>query len=167
MYKYEDIKTIHLENTQNCQASCPMCNRNINGGLDNPLIKINNWTLQEFQQIMSIEVLEQIYGLYFCGNFGDPCACKEFVNIYEYCREINPGMGLACNTNGSLRNPAWWGRLGAVMREEQNLGNYCTFSLDGLEDTNHLYRRNTNWKKIMENAQAFIEAVKSYPDRNL
>jgi MoaA/NifB/PqqE/SkfB family radical SAM enzyme len=67
-------------------------------------------------------------------------------------------MGLACNTNGSLRNPAWWSRLGAVMREEQNLGNYCTFSLDGLEDTNHLYRRNTNWKKIMENAQAFIDA---------
>jgi MoaA/NifB/PqqE/SkfB family radical SAM enzyme len=67
-------------------------------------------------------------------------------------------MGLACNTNGSLRNPAWWSRLGAVMREDQNLGNYCTFSLDGLEDTNHLYRRNTNWKKIMENAKAFIDA---------
>ena len=31
MYKYTDIKTIHLEVTQNCQASCPMCDRNMNG----------------------------------------------------------------------------------------------------------------------------------------
>jgi hypothetical protein len=27
-----------------------------------------------------------------------------------------------------------------------------------LEDTNHLYRENVEWKKIMENARAFISA---------
>ena len=25
MYRYNDIRAIHLEVTQNCQASCPMC----------------------------------------------------------------------------------------------------------------------------------------------
>ena len=32
------------------------------------------------------------------------------------------------------------------------------FAIDGLEDTNHLYRVNTNFNKIMENAKAFINA---------
>jgi MoaA/NifB/PqqE/SkfB family radical SAM enzyme len=30
------------------------------------------------------------------------------------------------------------------------------FSIDGLEDTNMIYRRNTNWGKIIENVKAFI-----------
>ena len=35
MYRYEDIETVHLEITQKCQAACPMCDRNENGGVDN------------------------------------------------------------------------------------------------------------------------------------
>ena len=33
------------------------------------------------------------------------------------------------------------------------------FNIDGLEDTNHLYRRNTDFNKIINNAQAFIGAA--------
>ena len=40
MYTYEDIRTIHLEVTQNCQAACPMCDRNCNGEGVNPHIKL-------------------------------------------------------------------------------------------------------------------------------
>jgi MoaA/NifB/PqqE/SkfB family radical SAM enzyme len=36
LYKYNDIKTLHLEVTDKCNAACPMCARNINGGEDNP-----------------------------------------------------------------------------------------------------------------------------------
>ena len=32
------------------------------------------------------------------------------------------------------------------------------FSLDGLEDTNHIYRVGVQFKKVMENTQAFINA---------
>ena len=152
------ITQVHWEPTDKCNSACPMCPRYDAKGFEIGTLTNSEWSLEGFKAAWPVEFIQGLWKILACGNFGDPCACKEFVNIYEYCREINPGMGLACNTNGSLRNPAWWSRLGAVMREEQNLGNYCTFSLDGLEDTNHLYRRNTNWKKIMENAQAFIDA---------
>ena len=33
-----------------------------------------------------------------------------------------------------------------------------TFAIDGLEDTNHLYRRNVRWSKLMENIKAFTDA---------
>jgi MoaA/NifB/PqqE/SkfB family radical SAM enzyme len=135
-----------------------MCPRYDSQGFEIGTLENAEWTLESFKKAWPVEFIAQLTKILACGNYGDPCACKEFVAIYEYVREINPYIGLACNTNGSLRNPAWWSRLGAVMKEEQCLGNYCTFSLDGLEDTNHLYRRNTNWKKIMENAKAFIDA---------
>jgi hypothetical protein len=32
------------------------------------------------------------------------------------------------------------------------------FAIDGLEDTHKIYRQATNWKKIIENAQSFIDA---------
>jgi MoaA/NifB/PqqE/SkfB family radical SAM enzyme len=35
---------------------------------------------------------------------------------------------------------------------------YVVFSIDGLEDTNHLYRRNVRWSKVIDNAKAFIDA---------
>jgi MoaA/NifB/PqqE/SkfB family radical SAM enzyme len=152
------ITQVHWEPTDKCNSACPMCPRYDSMGFEISTLKNTEWTLAGFKAAWPVEFIKDLWKILACGNFGDPCACKEFVDIYEYCRQVSPGIGLACNTNGSLRNPAWWSRLGAVMREDQNKGNYCTFSLDGLEDTNHLYRRNTNWKKIMENAQAFIDA---------
>jgi MoaA/NifB/PqqE/SkfB family radical SAM enzyme len=72
MFKFEEIKQVHLEITNNCQASCPMCNRNIDSGLPNPLIKVNDWTLDDFKKIMNPNLLKQITSYYYCGTFGDP-----------------------------------------------------------------------------------------------
>ena len=153
-----NITQVHWEPTDKCNSSCAMCPRYSDDGFEISTLANTEWTLESFKKSWPTEFITGLWKILACGNYGDPCACREFVDIYEYVRELNPGIGLACNTNGSLRNPAWWARLGAVMRQDQNSGNYCTFSLDGLEDTNHLYRRNTNWKKIMENATAFINA---------
>ena len=35
---------------------------------------------------------------------------------------------------------------------------YVRFGIDGLEDTNHLYRRNVRWPTLMRNVRAFVEA---------
>ena len=60
MFKFTDLKQIHLEVSNNCQASCPMCSRNISGGLENPLIKVQNWSFNDFKNIMNQEVFDQI-----------------------------------------------------------------------------------------------------------
>ncbi len=41
MYEYKQINEVHLEVTQRCNASCPMCDRNENGGAVNQHIKNN------------------------------------------------------------------------------------------------------------------------------
>jgi hypothetical protein len=154
MFSFSDLKDIHLEITNRCQASCPMCSRNYHGGLENPLIKNNDWTLEDFKKIISIDVLEQINGFYFCGNFGDPIINDELIEMVEYAATINPKLNIRIHTNGSARNIDWWTRLATVLPDTHNV----IFAIDGLEDTHKLYRIGTSYKKILQNAKAFIDA---------
>jgi len=154
MFKFTELNQIHLEITNNCQASCPMCNRNINGGLDNPLIKIRNWTFEDFKTIMSEQVLSQIESYYFCGNFGDPILNNDLIKMCAWSKVTAPTVRVAVHTNGGARNTDWWRTLAQALPEDHRV----VFALDGLEDTHHLYRVGTKYETVIENARAFIDA---------
>ena len=51
MYKFKEIRSAHIELTSNCQASCPMCARNHHGGIENPLLKVTDISLELFKEI--------------------------------------------------------------------------------------------------------------------
>ena len=154
MFKFNELKQIHLEITNNCQASCPQCQRNIHGGLDNPLIKLSSWTLEQFKNIMTVDVLNQIDKYYFCGNFGDPLLNNDLIEMIEYSVSVNPSLHIWINTNGSLRSKDWWRQLAKSLPNNHKV----VFGIDGLEDTHSLYRVGTNFNTIIENAKMFIEA---------
>ena len=137
MYRYEDIKTIHLEVTQNCQASCPMCDRNMNGEGLNPHLNLDELTLEDCKKIFSPEFIAQLKTMYMCGNHGDPIVAKDTLEIFRYFREYNPNMWLSMNTNAGARDEAWWTELAQVF---SRMG-AVIFSVVGLSDTNHLYRQ--------------------------
>ncbi len=154
MYKYTDIRTIHLEVTQNCQANCPMCDRNMNGKGINPHINLDELSLEDCQKIFKPEFIAQLNTMFMCGNLGDPIVARDTLEIFKYFRKENPNIWLSMNTNGGAKSIEWWeelaevfGRMGAVI-----------FSVDGLEDTNHLYRQGVVWKNVERNMQAFINA---------
>jgi hypothetical protein len=56
MFNFNQLKQLHLEISNNCQASCPMCTRNIHGGIENPNLKLKDWSLEEYKTIISEEV---------------------------------------------------------------------------------------------------------------
>jgi MoaA/NifB/PqqE/SkfB family radical SAM enzyme len=154
MYKYEDIKTIHLEVTQNCQAACPMCNRNQSGGVINPHINLNELTLEDCKTIFKPDFIKQLNTMFMCGNLGDPIIAKDSLEIFKYFREHNSNMWLSMNTNAGARDKIWWTEL------SNTFGNNGTviFSVDGLKDTNHIYRQGVSWKSVRRSMQAFISA---------
>ena len=154
MYHYEEIKTVHLEMTEACNASCPMCSRNLNGGEVNPYLHGAELTISDIERIFPLDFIKQLNRLYMCGNYGDPAVAKDTLEAFAYFREHNAKINLSMHTNGSMKKPEWWAELAGVIGKK----GYVIFGLDGLEDTNHLYRQGTVWKKIMENAQAFIDA---------
>jgi MoaA/NifB/PqqE/SkfB family radical SAM enzyme len=154
MYNYSDITTVHLEMTEACNASCPMCARNLNGGEVSPLLHGAELSIADIEQIFPVDFIKQLNRLYMCGNYGDPAVASDTLEAFAYFREHNPKLNLSMHTNGSMKKPEWWAELAGVIGQK----GYVIFGVDGLEDTNHLYRQGTVWKKIMENAQAFIDA---------
>jgi MoaA/NifB/PqqE/SkfB family radical SAM enzyme len=154
LYQYKDIKVVHLEVTDKCNASCPMCARNINGGEDNPQLPDVELTVDDAKKIFLPDFIKQLDRMYICGNYGDPIAAKDTLEIFKYFRENNSRINLSMMTNGSAKTPEWWEELAKVLGTR----GYVVFSIDGLDDTNHLYRQNTVFSKIMANAAAFIKA---------
>lgn len=151
MYRFREIRQVHLELTTACNASCPLCLRNVFGGRVNPLLPAAELSLADTRAILPAGFLQQLQSIYLCGNYGDPMVARDTLEVLEYFRRVNPRLRLGIHTNGSARTHDWWTRLARVV-------DYCRFGIDGLEDTNHVYRRGTQWKKIMESATAFIDA---------
>ena len=147
MYDYTYIRSIHLETTEICQAICPMCARNdVDDG--NLTAQI---TLEQFKKWVPIDFIKTLEMVSMCGTLGDPIMAKVCYEIFEYIRKHNNTVILELHTNGSARTEQWWRKLAS-----QHVR--VIFGIDGLKDTHHLYRVNTNWSKIISNAKAFIEA---------
>lgn len=151
MYTLADVKTLHLEITNKCQASCPMCARNLQGGVTSPFLNESEITIDQFKNWFDVDFIKQLTKIIMCGNLGDPIIAKDTLAIYRYCRDINPNITLSLNTNGSARNKNFWEELA-------NINVNVRFGIDGLEDTHHLYRIGTNFNNIIKNASYFISA---------
>jgi hypothetical protein len=111
--------------------------------------------VEHIQQHFSDRVIAGLDKMFMCGNYGDPAAGYYTMDIYNYFRKVNPEIVLGMNTNGAIQSTFFWHALGKLFNKPED---YCVFSIDGLEDSNQVYRKNVNWKKLMNNAQAFIAA---------
>lgn len=156
MYEYKQINEVHLEITQRCNAACPMCDRNHNGGLVNRHIRGNEQelSLSDCIDIFPADFIAQLNTMFMCGNLGDPISARDTLEVMQWFRDCNPNMWLSMNTNAGARDVEWWTKLAKVIGR-----NGCViFSVDGLEETNHLYRQNVKWEFVERNMKAFIAA---------
>lgn len=148
------IKEIHVEPTTVCQAECPMCPRTVQGY---HIGKVANsfLRLEDYQEKIWPYV-NQLDKVLFCGTLGEPAACADLLEMIEWTIGENPNCHIGMNSNGGLKTPHWWTKLAELTRN--NPLSYVVFSLDGLKDTNHLYRRKVDWDAIEANVKAFIDA---------
>lgn len=158
-----ELSQMHIELTNACNAACPMCVRFYNNSPHvRPDLEIGQITLEKFKQYFPPHIIKKCNLILFCGVHGDPCVARDVLEICEYIDSVSNTTQVNINTNGGMRNPEWWTRLGKLFEKhnvQKNISYWrVTFSIDGLEDTNHLYRRNVEWKKLMANVTAFINA---------
>ena len=147
------IRVLHIEPTDVCQAACPMCARETDSNFNKS--SKHHLRVEHIQQHFTDRVLARLDKMFMCGNYGDPAAGYYTMDIYNYFRKINPNIVLGMNTNGAVQSTFFWHSLGKLFNQPKD---YCVFSIDGLESTNHVYRKNVNWEKLMANAQAYIAA---------
>jgi MoaA/NifB/PqqE/SkfB family radical SAM enzyme len=156
MYKLADIKRVHLEISEICNAACPMCARFVGGGRALvPYMNNDSISLEYFKQIFDLDFIEQVDKWVICGVLGDPCTAKDLIPIIEHILKYNENARISLETNGGIRDTSWWHNLGSLCNTANRS---VVFSIDGLSDTNHLYRRNVQWDKVIENLKAFTNA---------
>lgn len=146
MYKSDEIKEVTVEATSYCNARCPQCDRF--DMKNNTIVPLKHLSLETIKKINK-QSLPNLQKVLFEGACGDILNHPQALEIAKCFSDVDE---LIFVTNASIRNTKYFENLAEV----KNLK--IIFSIDGLEDTNHLYRQNTNFKKIIDNARAFINA---------
>lgn len=146
----EDIRYLQVDHNSTCNLRCPQCARNHKGETI-PGLPLTELTIEDYKKIITPH-LETIM---FCGNYGEVVVSDSFLPTVKWLiQESNFKGRIIVTTNGSARSVDWWSELAELLKGRGKIN----FSIDGLADTNHLYRVNSNFKKIIENASAFIDA---------
>lgn len=155
-WNYNNVRSIHMELSSRCNAACPGCSRFI---MNSPIVKPDliqtDVTLEQFKSWFPVEFVSKIKKWQFCGSYGDPMACKDIYEILEYLCD-NSKASIQINTNGGLGNKELYKKIGNLFADAPMGQRFVTFSVDGLKDTNHLYRRNVIWEKLWENMMAYL-----------
>lgn len=153
MYRYSELRNLHLEPTTSCNAACPMCARNTRGTTA-PGLPRAELTTAAIREMFPETFLAALNRVDVCGAYGDPALTAELLDILAHLLRYAPNCQMYLFTNGGVRSSAWWRQLASIT------GSRCTvvFAIDGLADTNAVYRRNVSFDKVMSNAAAFIAA---------
>lgn len=138
------IKHLHVEASTYCNARCPLCPRSLYGYKVEGVYPEIHLSLSKLSDCLS--KFPDIDSINFNGNLGDPMMNPDILSL-STLKKCNINI----TTNGSIGNKETWEGLA-----NNNID--VTFSIDGLEDTNHLYRQDVEWKKIMDRVDWFIGA---------
>ena len=138
------MEIIHVEASTYCNARCPLCPRSLYGFKVEGVYPEVHLSTDKFQECL-LQLPNRTY-VYFNGNLGDPMMNP---NILELANMTNCRTSIT--TNGSIGTQNTWQSLAKNNVE-------VVFSIDGLEDTNHLYRQDVDWNKLMDRVKWFIDA---------
>jgi MoaA/NifB/PqqE/SkfB family radical SAM enzyme len=148
---FASIKWVHIEPSTKCNAWCPACPRNKNGfGLADDLIE-EDLSADRVEEILS--QLPNLYAVQLCGNYGDPIAGHNILDIIDVVKKYSSKIQI--HTNGSLRNKTWWSDLATVL---STIDHDVWFGIDGIGDVHEIYRQGTSYDKIIDNATSFISS---------
>ncbi len=150
MYKYQDIRAVHIEMTEKCNLVCLMCDRNKSGGAVNHFLKGRELTLDLLKKVFTKDFCNQLKRVYFCGNYGDAILAPDLLSTLQYLKSQNPQLKTSVVTSGCSRPLHWWRELTKVVDS-------IRFGIDGLEDTHKIYRQGAIWSLIIRNAKAYID----------
>ncbi len=160
---FQEVRELEVEISSRCNAACPMCARNQSGGKVKPSLRLSDWELSWVDQIFDPRFVN-LKLVAICGCYGDPATARHAIEIVERIQS-KTNAAIEFYSNGSIRAPDWWERLGKLLKRKSFYASshhrktdLAIFSVDGLSDTNAIYRRHTNFEKIMANATAFIKA---------
>ena len=149
-----NVTEIDLECTTFCNLKCPECNRTTDKNNLSSILNTTHITLENCKTWFKPTELINLTDVRFCGAIDEALMNPELTDILDFFLDEFKIKYIDIRTNGAVRTPAFWTNL--VNHLPTN--HMIVFGLDGLEDTNHIYRVGAKWEKIINNAKAFISA---------
>ena len=164
MFDFNKIDSFQVETSTYCNVACPLCPRHFMGtSIVRPTLRQRHILAPQWNKFLAdmdhIATTTHPVNMVFCGCHGDPPMTPDWEEII--INTANRNYIIDVETNGSMRTPDSWARVGKAMGEaEQRLGQekIVSFSIDGLQDTNKLYRIGIKHERTIANAKAFIDA---------
>lgn len=148
MYSIDTLYEINFELSSHCNSKCPQCPRYNMFGRVHKDLDITHLDVNIIKNL-PIEKTKNLKIISFCGNFGDPLMHPDLDEIVKFFQK----QKVLISTNASLRSSRWWSNFA---KNNKNVS--VKFCIDGIGKEHELYRRNTSYEKIMDNAKSFIKA---------
>lgn len=150
---YDTVKMLQIETSSLCNAACPQCLREWRSG-DYSFFKQTFIPTEFYESRIPQRVYDNLEKISFCGDVGDPCMAPNLLDIIKVIYKKNPNIEIQISTNGGMRDPDWWSELAYTLGKNHSV----IFGIDGLEDTNHIYRVKVKWHSLINNVESFIRA---------
>lgn len=152
---YKNLKNIQVEFTSFCNALCPGCERTTDDGKFNKNLAQSHMTEASWRNV--IKNLDwDLNRIVFNGAVGDFCMHPDGIPLLDIFIKAQPTAFIDIATNGGARTPEWWSELGNLLKDHPH---EVHFSIEGVTEQAHSrHRRNVKLHRLLENAQAFINA---------
>lgn len=140
---------MELEISSRCTIGCVACPRNYQPK--------DKWYsgFMDFDTIKDIVDNSDFRTYVFCGGYGDAIYHPQILEICEYMLGTNKRWFI--ETNGAHKPKRFWDEL---VELPWRLRCGFIFSIDGLENTNHIYRKGTDWDSIMYGVNKILSKPK-------
>lgn len=153
---FDSISEIEIGISGRCNSGCIDCERFYIKDQKDVFLNSRNKTLNKIIDIdlvaKHIKLCKNLKNLYIIGTTGDPFTHPD---LLRFVKKIYDSLttNIIIHTNGSLGDQNLWVNLAKFNKKTEVI-----FSIDGLHDTNHIYRKNLKWANIIKNAKTFIKA---------
>ena len=137
--------------TTYCQAKCRSCQRtNPDTGETADWLTPTHMPYDLFDKIVN-NCSDNLTIAQFCGELGDPMMQPQITKFVDRIFSKKGMNRLIINTNGGLRDPEWYTRMGDNYKQRLSIA----FGIDGMShDTNWKYREGVNWQRAIDNMVA-------------
>ena len=148
------VHKLQIDISSHCNARCGACARNKDGGETEPDLVLKHFDMNLWERLCKEDTKGwYINQLTLNGNWGDPMMHPDLVDMVKMWSANHPETFVTIHTNGSMRSAEFWADLAKALRQHHS--HLVNFSVDGLKDTHHMYRRKTDFDKIIENIKVF------------
>ncbi len=131
--------------------ACPACARTAWQDITKKPVPKEDLNVDLLEKFLDCDTGKKINQFTLCGDYGDSIY---YPDLFKLIKRFRDRVFFTIETNGSRQTEKFWNALAELMTDQDTI----IFSIDGLEDTNHLYRINSDWKSIMTGLEIMVSS---------